>query len=81
VEILCEESFVTVFWWVGILGSYLIPKLRAHGAMVRVAVRDTDQAIALRTSGPTGQVELQAVNLQKEESVSHAIGDSDYVVN
>lgn len=74
-------KLVTVFGGSGFLGSYLIPKLRAQGALVRVVTRDTDTSLALKTAGPVGQVELVAANLSKDEELERVIGDSDYVVN
>lgn len=74
-------KLVTVFGGSGFLGSYLIPKLLDLGAMVRLAVRNVDQALPLKVAGYVGQVEIVSVNPSDEKSVAKAIGDSDYVVN
>jgi uncharacterized protein YbjT (DUF2867 family) len=74
-------KLITVFGGSGFLGSYLIPKLTEQGALVRVAVRNVDQALNLKVSGYVGQVEIVSVNPSDATSVAKAIGDSDYVVN
>lgn len=74
-------KLITIFGGNGFVGRNLIPKLTETGAMVRVAVRNADEAISLKTSGYVGQVELLPVNISKSESLEKAIAGSDYVVN
>jgi uncharacterized protein YbjT (DUF2867 family) len=74
-------KLVTIFGGTGFIGQYLLPKLTAAGAMVRLAVRDVDAALPLKTSGQVGFVEAVSCNMSDEQSVREAIGNSDYVVN
>lgn len=76
-----KDKLVTVFGGSGFLGRYVVQKLTKEGALVRVAVRNPDQALFLKTMGQVGQVTPIQVDIRSEQSIDRAISDSDYVVN
>lgn len=72
---------VTVFGGSGFIGRYLVKRLAAEGARVRVAVRDAEGAKFLKPMGAVGQIAPFAVNIGDAASVKAAVDGSDAVVN
>src|SRR3546814_9678599 len=72
---------VTVFGGSGFVGQYLVKRLAAEGAVVRVAVRHPDDAAFLKPPGAVGQIVPVAANIRSAESVSAAVAGVDAVVN
>lgn len=76
-----QGRLITIFGGTGFLGSYLIPKLIATGACVRVAVRNMDAADSLKICGQVGLLEIVPADFKDEDSLASLVGDSDYVIN
>ncbi len=72
---------VTVFGGSGFIGRYLVKRLAARGARVRVAVRDPEAAAFLKPMGDVGQVVPVATNIRNAPSVARAVDGADAVVN
>ncbi len=72
---------VTVFGGSGFIGRYVVQRLAATRARVRVATRDVEGAKFLKPMGAVGQIAPFQVNIGDADSVRAAVGDSDAVVN
>lgn len=72
---------VTVFGGAGFVGRYIVKRLAAAGAGVRVACRDPERAKFLKPAGDVGQVVPVQANLRYPESVRAAVEGVDAVVN
>ena len=72
---------VTVFGGAGFVGRYIVKRLAAAGAGVRVACRDPERAKFLKTAGSVGQVVPVQANLRYPESVRAAVEGVDAVIN
>lgn len=72
---------VTVFGGAGFVGRYIVKRLAAAGAGVRVACRDPERAKFLKPAGGVGQVVPVQANLRYPESVRAAVEGVDAVVN
>ena len=53
---MATRSVATVFGGSGFIGRYVVQRLCHAGKIVRVAVRDTEGALFLKTMGQVGQV-------------------------
>jgi NADH dehydrogenase len=73
-------GLVTVFGGSGFLGRYLVQRLAADGARVRVAVRDPEAAAFCKPMGDVGQVVPVQANLRHPASVERAVAGADAVV-
>jgi NADH dehydrogenase len=74
-------TIATVFGGSGFLGRYVSKKLARAGATVRVAVRDTEAALFLKTAGSPGQVVLLHAPVGDDAAVKRAVEGADWVVN
>ena len=72
---------ITVFGGAGFVGRYIVKRLAAAGAGVRVACRDPERAKFLKPAGGVGQVVPVQANLRYPESVRAAVEGVDAVVN
>ncbi len=72
---------VTVFGGAGFVGRYIVKRLAATGAGVRVAGRDPERAKFLKPAGGVGQVVPVQANLRYPASVRAAVEGVDAVVN
>lgn len=72
---------VTIFGGGGFLGRYVAQELLARGLRVRVAQRDTVEAIRVRPLGGLGQTQLVQADIRNAESVARVIAGSDAVIN
>ena len=75
------EPVITVFGGSGFIGRYLVKRLAAGGARVRVAVRDPGAAGFLRPMGDVGQVAPIQANVGDEASVAAAVAGAGAVAN
>ncbi|WP_041797805.1 complex I NDUFA9 subunit family protein [Pararhodospirillum photometricum] len=72
---------VTVFGGTGFIGRPLVGALAAHGARVRVAVRDVERVSPLKILGDLGQIAPITASLTHPDSVHRAVEGADAVVN
>jgi NADH dehydrogenase len=75
------QRLVTVFGGSGFIGRYVVKRLAASGARVRVAVRRVEDAKFLKPMGDVGQIAPFLANVRVESSVRAAVEGADAVVN
>lgn len=73
-------NLVTVFGGSGFIGRHIVFRLAAAGVRARVAVRDPQTALFLRTMGEVGQIDIVQANLRDDASVSAALAGADAAV-
>ena len=71
----------TVFGGSGFIGRYVVRRLALAGMTVRVAVRDTEAALFLKTAGHLGQVVPLHAPVTDDGAVKRAVEGADWVVN
>ena len=71
----------TVFGGSGFIGRYVVWRLARAGKTVRVAVRDTEGALFLKTSGGIGQIVPLHAPVTDDAAVKRAVAGADCVVN
>ena len=71
----------TVFGGSGFIGRYVVRLLAREGKTVRVAVRDTEAALFLKTAGALGQVVPMHASVTDDATVARAVAGADWVVN
>lgn len=76
-----SQRIVTVFGGSGFIGRHLVQRLAKEGAIVRVAVRDTEQAAFVKLMGNIGQVVPVYANVNDPVSVTAALAGADEAVN
>jgi NADH dehydrogenase len=74
-------DIATVFGGSGFIGRYVVRCLARAGKTVRVAVRDTEAALFLKTAGDIGQVVPLYAPVAKDADVKRAVEAADWVVN
>ncbi|MDA1155289.1 MAG: complex I NDUFA9 subunit family protein [Proteobacteria bacterium] len=75
------SKLVTIFGGSGFVGRYIARRMAQNGWRVRVAVRNTNQAMFVRTYGAVGQVEPVFCNIRDDASVAAVTQGADAVVN
>ena len=75
------SKLVTIFGGSGFVGRYIARLMAQNGWRVRVAVRNTNQAMFVRTYGVVGQVEPVFCNIRDDASVAAVTNGADAVVN
>ena len=76
-----DGQLITVFGGGGFLGRYVVQKLLARGARVRVAEREPRKALFLKPLGGLGQTQFVAADVRDAASVARAAQGSDAVIN
>jgi NADH dehydrogenase len=71
----------TVFGGSGFIGRYVVRRLARAGKTVRVAVRNTDRALFLKTAGHIGQIVPLYAPVTDAAAVRRAVEGADWVVN
>jgi uncharacterized protein YbjT (DUF2867 family) len=71
----------TVFGGSGFIGRYVVRRLARAGKTVRVAVRDTERALFLKTAGGIGQIVPLHAPITDDAAVKRAVAEADWVVN
>ncbi len=78
---MATRSVATVFGGSGFIGRYVVKRLAAAGYVVRVAVRDPEAALFLKTMGAVGQVVPLAASVTHPAAVARAVEGAELVVN
>jgi NADH dehydrogenase len=71
----------TVFGGSGFIGRYVVKRLAAAGYVVRVAVRDPEAALFLKTMGAVGQIVPLFADIRHDPTVERAVDGAELVVN
>lgn len=74
-------QLITVLGGGGFLGRYVVQRLLARGARVRIAEREPRKAVFLKPLGGLGQTQFAAADVRDDASVARAIAGSDAVIN
>lgn len=72
---------ITLFGGSGFIGRYIVRRLAKAGHVIRVAVREPQQARFLRPLGDVGQITPMAADVTVEASVARALDGADQAVN
>jgi NADH dehydrogenase len=75
------SKHVTIFGGSGFVGRYIARRMAKEGWRVRVAVRNTNEAMFVRPYGVVGQVEPVFCNIRDDASVAAVTAGADAVVN
>lgn len=75
------EQLITVLGGSGFLGRYVVQRLLARGARVRIAEREPRKAVFLKPLGGLGQTQFVAADVRDATSVARAVAGSDAVIN
>ncbi|WP_428683570.1 complex I NDUFA9 subunit family protein [Sphingopyxis sp.] len=76
-----DGQLITVLGGGGFLGRYVVQRLLALGARVRVAEREPRKAVFLKPLGGLGQTQFVAADVRDPASVARAVQGSDAVIN
>ena len=76
-----DGQLITVLGGGGFLGRYVVQRLLARGARVRIAQRDPRAATFLKPLGGLGQTQFVAADVRDAASVARAVQGSDAVIN
>ncbi|MBL8661061.1 MAG: complex I NDUFA9 subunit family protein [Rhodospirillales bacterium] len=76
-----DRRLITVFGGAGFIGRHIVWRLARDGWIIRVAGRDRERAMFLKTSGDAGQIVPVAADVTHMASVQAAVVDADAVVN
>lgn len=76
-----DGQLITVLGGGGFIGRYVVQKLLARGARVRVAQREPRAATFLKPLGGLGQTQFVAADVRDAASVARAVAGSDAVIN
>lgn len=74
-------QLITVLGGGGFVGRYVVQRLLARGARVRIAQREPRQAVFLKPLGGLGQTQFVAADVRDAASVARAVQGSDAVIN
>ncbi len=78
---MATRNVATVFGGSGFIGRYVVSRLAHKGFVVRVAVRDPEAALFLKTAGAVGQVVPLFASVENEATVHRAVEGAGLVVN
>ncbi|WP_077146236.1 complex I NDUFA9 subunit family protein [Sphingopyxis sp. KK2] len=76
-----DGQLITVLGGGGFIGRYVVQKLLARGARVRIAEREPRKALFLKPLGGLGQTQFVAADVRDAASVARAVQGSDAVIN
>ena len=76
-----DGQLITVLGGGGFLGRYVVQRLLARGARVRVAQRAPRAATFLKPLGGLGQTQFVAADVRDPASIARAVQGSDAVIN
>jgi uncharacterized protein YbjT (DUF2867 family) len=78
---MATRNVATVFGGSGFVGRYVVKRLAHKGFVVRVAVRDPEAALFLKTAGAVGQIVPLFASVENEATVHRAVEDAGLVIN
>jgi uncharacterized protein YbjT (DUF2867 family) len=78
---MATRRVATVFGGSGFIGRYVVKRLAQQGYVVRVAVRDPEAALFLKSMGAVGQIVPLYASVTNEPTVHRAIEGAEVVVN
>lgn len=76
-----DGQLITVLGGGGFVGRYVVQRLLARGARVRIAQRNPRAATFLKPLGGLGQTQFVAADVRDAASVARAVAGSDAVIN
>lgn len=76
-----DGQLITVVGGGGFLGRYVVQRLLARGARVRIAQREPRAATFLKPLGGLGQTQFVAADVRDAASIARAVQGSDAVIN
>lgn len=76
-----DGQLITVIGGGGFLGRYVVQRLLARGARVRVGEREPRKAVFLKPLGGLGQTQFVVADVRDPASVARAVAGSDAVIN
>lgn len=76
-----DGQLITVLGGGGFLGRYVVQRLLARGARVRIAQRTPRAATFLKPLGGLGQTQFVAADVRDAASIARAVQGSDAVIN
>ncbi|MFW5680978.1 MAG: complex I NDUFA9 subunit family protein [Pseudomonadota bacterium] len=76
-----RNQVVTVFGGSGFIGRYVVRRLAAEGARVRVVCRRPQLAMHLKPMGEVGQITLEGADLARGGAIEPLVAGADHVVN
>ncbi|MEQ8311255.1 MAG: complex I NDUFA9 subunit family protein [Sphingopyxis sp.] len=76
-----DGQLITVMGGGGFLGRYVVQRLLARGARVRIAQREPRAATFLKPLGGLGQTQFVACDIRDAASVARAVQGSEAVIN
>ncbi len=76
-----DGQLITVLGGGGFVGRYVVQRLLARGARVRVAQRTPRNATFLKPLGGLGQTQFVAADVRDPASIARAVQGSDAVIN
>lgn len=76
-----KGKVVTLFGGAGFIGRHVVRRLAKAGATVRIAVRDPEAALFLKTAGEVGQIVPFPADITQPAQVAAALAGADAAVN
>lgn len=76
-----DGQLITIFGGSGFVGRYVVQRLLARGARVRIAEREPRKALFLKPLGGLGQTQFVAADVRDAASVARAVAGVDAVIN
>lgn len=76
-----DGQLITIFGGSGFVGRYVVQRLLARGARVRIAGREPRKALFLKPLGGLGQTQFVAADVRDAASVARAVAGVDAVIN
>jgi NADH dehydrogenase len=76
-----DGQLITVLGGSGFLGRYVVQRLLARGARVRIAEREPRRATFLKPLGGLGQTQFVAADVRDAASIARAVAGCDAVIN
>lgn len=76
-----DGQLITVLGGGGFVGRYVVQRLLARGARVRIAQRNPRAATFLKPLGGLGQTQFVAADVRDAASIARAVAGSDAVIN